>query len=66
MNEIQSAVAAGLRKLVAASNILWPHTGRAKDRQLSERNLSMYVGHALGRKGYTVITEWPVGTRHRK
>jgi hypothetical protein len=46
----------GLSRLVKETDAMWPGT----DRQLPERNLSLYVAHELLGRGYTVMAEWPL------
>lgn len=55
-NEIRQVVRAGLFRLMKATNVLWPGT----DRQLPERNLSLYVAHEFVSRDYTVLAEWPL------
>src|SRR5262245_44666937 len=53
---IHNLIHAGLSRLIRETDVLWP----GNDRQLAERNLSLYLAHELLSQGYTTIAEWPL------
>ncbi|WP_437743337.1 hypothetical protein WMF39_48950 [Sorangium sp. So ce1504] len=55
-HQIRQVVRAGLSRLMGATNELWP----GMDRQLPERNLSLYVAREFVDRDYTTLTEWPL------
>jgi hypothetical protein len=59
--EIRQLVGAGMSRLMGATDVLWP----GMDRQLPERNLSLYVAHEFISRDYTTLTEWPLGRDER-